>query len=247
MSVEPTVNVSPGSSFARLTRRPFTSIPFVESRSTIQYAAPSWRSSACRRETFASSTWMSASREAAEHDAALVDALLLPVPREDGDLALEAELLGGSGLGRLLHARLVDHRGAGLDLLLRLVRCLLAPLRLHHARRDAKLADREIVVGLEQHLRRRQQRVALALRVLPQVLLELGDERALVTLELLAVGLREVDGVLVRDVHARDGDRLVVVHLLRKLARELDGLHVRPERAPEDALEQRLYFLLDRP
>src|SRR5207244_13062668 len=52
MSVDPTVKVSPGSSFARLTRRPFTSIPFVESRSTIQYAVPSWRSSACRRETF---------------------------------------------------------------------------------------------------------------------------------------------------------------------------------------------------
>ena len=46
MSVSPTVNESPGSSFARLTRRPFTSIPFVESRSTIQYAVPSWRSSA---------------------------------------------------------------------------------------------------------------------------------------------------------------------------------------------------------
>src|SRR2546428_4070429 len=62
-SVEPTVNVSPESSFARLTRRPFTSIPFVESRSTIQYVAPSWRSSAWRRETFGSSTWMSHSRE----------------------------------------------------------------------------------------------------------------------------------------------------------------------------------------
>src|SRR5215475_7342162 len=35
-SVEPTVNVSPSSSFVRLTRRPLTSTPFVESRSTIQ-------------------------------------------------------------------------------------------------------------------------------------------------------------------------------------------------------------------
>src|SRR5581483_11827807 len=63
ISVEPTVNVSPGSSFARFTRRPFTSTPFVESRSTIQYVEPSCRSSAWRRETFGSSTWISHSRE----------------------------------------------------------------------------------------------------------------------------------------------------------------------------------------
>src|SRR4029077_21161434 len=62
-SVEPTVKVSPVSSFARFTRRPFTSIPFVDSRSTIQYVAPSWRSSAWRRDTFGSSTWISHSRE----------------------------------------------------------------------------------------------------------------------------------------------------------------------------------------
>src|SRR5205823_999283 len=40
-SVEPTVNDEPGSSFARFTRRPPTSTPFVESRSTIQYPDPS--------------------------------------------------------------------------------------------------------------------------------------------------------------------------------------------------------------
>src|SRR5581483_11804261 len=62
-SVEPTVKLSPTSSFARFTRRPFTSTPFVESRSTIQKAVPSCRSSACRRDTFASSIWMSHSRE----------------------------------------------------------------------------------------------------------------------------------------------------------------------------------------
>src|SRR5262249_20473763 len=62
-SVEPTVKMSPDSSFDRFTRRPFTSIPFVESRSTIQYVEPSCRSSAWRRETFGSSTWMSHSRE----------------------------------------------------------------------------------------------------------------------------------------------------------------------------------------
>ena len=36
ISVEPTVKASPESSFARFTRFPFTSTPFVESRSTIQ-------------------------------------------------------------------------------------------------------------------------------------------------------------------------------------------------------------------
>ena len=72
-------------------------------------------------------------------------------------------------------------------------------------------------------------------------------QRVLVALELLAVGGGEVDRVLVRDVDARDGDGLVVVHLLRELARELDRLDVRPERAPEDALEERLDLLLDCP
>src|SRR5439155_258302 len=58
-SVEPRVIVSPSSSFARLTRLPLTSIPFVDPRSTTQYEAPSWRSSAWRLETLASASWMS--------------------------------------------------------------------------------------------------------------------------------------------------------------------------------------------
>src|SRR5215831_4874873 len=62
-SVDPSVIVSPLCSFARLTRLPLTSSPLVDPRSTIQYDAPSWRSSACRRETFASASWMSQSRE----------------------------------------------------------------------------------------------------------------------------------------------------------------------------------------
>src|SRR6266542_5505958 len=41
ISVEPIVILSPWSSFARCVRSPFTSKPFVESRSTIQYAVPS--------------------------------------------------------------------------------------------------------------------------------------------------------------------------------------------------------------
>src|SRR5439155_16724643 len=59
ISVEPIVKRAPSSSFSRLTRLPRTSTPFVESRSTSQYVAPSWCSSAWRRETFGSVTWMS--------------------------------------------------------------------------------------------------------------------------------------------------------------------------------------------
>src|SRR5205823_6950598 len=63
ISVEPSVIVSPLRSFARFTRLPLTSIPFVEPRSTIQYEAPSCLNSACRRETLASASWTSQSRE----------------------------------------------------------------------------------------------------------------------------------------------------------------------------------------
>ena len=70
-------------------------------------------------------------------------------------------------------------------------------------------------------------------------------EGALVRDELLAVGAREVDRVLVRDVDAGDGHRAVLVHLLGQLARELDGLHVRPEGATENAFEEALDRALD--
>src|SRR5581483_1971141 len=63
ISVEPIVNRDPSSSFTRFTRFPPTSTPFVESRSTSQYVAPSCRSSACRRDTFGSVTCTSASLE----------------------------------------------------------------------------------------------------------------------------------------------------------------------------------------
>ena len=55
--------MSPSSSFERCTRFPFSSVPFVEPRSTSHQLPPSRRSSAWRRETFASSTWMSLSFE----------------------------------------------------------------------------------------------------------------------------------------------------------------------------------------
>src|SRR5207302_10004351 len=44
-----------------------------------------------------------------------------------------------------------------------------------------------------------------------------------------------------------DGDGPMVVHLLRELPRQLDGLHVRAEGAPEDAFEECLDLLLDCP
>src|SRR5262249_6772744 len=61
-SVEPSFTVSPCSSFARFWRRPFTSVPFVESRSVNQYAPRSCRSSACLRDMFGSGMVMSTSR-----------------------------------------------------------------------------------------------------------------------------------------------------------------------------------------
>ena len=81
--------------------------------------------------------------------------------------------------------------------------------------------------------------------MLGEVLLELELERLLVRLELRPVGGREVDRVLVRDVDARDGDGAVVVHLLRELARELDGLDVRLEGTAEHALDERFDLVLD--
>src|SRR5215208_1415989 len=63
ISVDPIVILSPFCSFARFVRMPFTSRPFVESRSTTQYAVPSWRTSAWRRDALGSSIWRSESRE----------------------------------------------------------------------------------------------------------------------------------------------------------------------------------------
>ena len=86
--------------------------------------------------------------------------------------------------------------------------------------------------------------VVLPPRVLGEIVGELGQELAL-RREALPVLRREVEDVLVRDVHARDGDRLVVVHLLHELARELDRLDVRAERAPERAFDEGLQAMLD--
>jgi hypothetical protein len=81
--------------------------------------------------------------------------------------------------------------------------------------------------------------------MLGEVLRELVSQLGLVARELLVVARREIDRVLVRDVDARDRDVLVLVPLLDQLARELDGLHVRAERAAEHALEERLELGFD--
>src|SRR5215211_2339582 len=78
ISVEPIVILSPFCSFARLVRMPFTSRPFVESRSTTQYAVPSWRTSAWRRDALASSIWISQSRERPSVVRCLVTSWLVP-------------------------------------------------------------------------------------------------------------------------------------------------------------------------
>src|SRR4029079_12585099 len=101
--------------------------------------------------------------------------------------------------------------------------------------------------GLELHLGRREQLVSLAARVLGDVLLQLAAQRVLVAGELLAVRGRQVDGVLVRRVHPRDGDHLVVLHLLDQLARQLDRLHMGAKRTPEDTLEKAFQLVLDVP
>ena len=60
-------------------------------------------------------------------------------------------------------------------------------VRLRDARGDPELADRQVDVRLEQDVRLRQHRVALASCVLDEVLLQLADERALEGSELRAV------------------------------------------------------------
>ena len=81
--------------------------------------------------------------------------------------------------------------------------------------------------------------------MLCEVFLQLADERALVRGELLPVTGGQIDGVLVWHVDPRDRDGTVLVHLLGQLAGKLDGLHVCPERPPEDSLEEALDLALD--
>jgi hypothetical protein len=128
---------------------------------------------------------------------------------------------------------------------LRLVLAELLVRRLDQVSLDAELADAEPLVRVELHRRPRHEREALAARVLEQVVRQLLLERPLVARELLAVGRREEDHVLVRHVRARDRDHLALLHLLGELARELHGLHARAEGAAEGALHDRLELGLE--
>jgi hypothetical protein len=103
---------------------------------------------------------------------------------------------------------------------------------------DAELAERETVVGVELHLRAAGEGEALLAAVLQQVVRQLLAEGRLVARELLAILRRQENPVVVGDVDARDGDHLVVLHLLGELVRQLDRLHARLERAAERALHQ---------
>src|SRR2546429_564675 len=81
--------------------------------------------------------------------------------------------------------------------------------------------------------------------MLREVLLELALEVVLVPDKLLAVRGREVDGVLVRNIDAGNGDGPVVVHLLRELSGEFHGLHVRAKGPAEDPLEKGLDLVFE--
>ena len=94
------------------------------------------------------------------------------------------------------------------------------------------------LVGAELDHRARDQREALAARVLEQVGAELVDDLVLDALVALAVLRRQPDRVLVGHVGARDRHGLVLVHLARELARELDRAHLGAEGAPEGALDE---------
>jgi hypothetical protein len=83
--------------------------------------------------------------------------------------------------------------------------------------------------------------------VLEQVVGELLLEPVLVALEVLAVVGREPDRVVVGHVGVRDRTGLVVLHLLRQLARDLDRLDLGAERAAEGAADQPLKLRLEVP
>src|SRR5437764_1845627 len=181
---------------------------------------------------------------AADDDAPLLDLMPPAIPGERRDLPLQSKLLRRDRLSvRLL--RLVDHGRAGSDLgSRRFVRRGLRPT-LRHPGRDSEFAHLQVLVGLHQHPRWGQQHVLLPAGVLREVVLELPEQRLFVVRELLAVGWRQVDRVLVGHVEAGNRDDAMVLHLLDELPGQLDGLDVRSEGTPEDAFEQGLDLVFD--
>ena len=110
----------------------------------------------------------------------------------------------------------------------------------HQAGLDAELAQPQALVLVQADHRTGQQVVVVAAGMLEQMPAELLRERGLVVLEALVVVGREPDGVLVGDVDPLDRRRLVGVHLLGELARDLHRLHAGAEGAAEDAFDEAL-------
>ena len=103
---------------------------------------------------------------------------------------------------------------------------------------DPEFAEPEPIVGLELDHGAGQQRQTLAAGVLEQVAGELRRQRLLVGREPLAVTRRQEDPVLVGDDRARDREGLVLLHLPRELARDLDRTHLRAEGTAERAFDE---------
>jgi hypothetical protein len=102
---------------------------------------------------------------------------------------------------------------------------------------DAKLPHGQPLVCVELDLRPARQRERLLARVLEQVVGQLLAQRGLVARELLAVARRQEHPVVVGHVHARDGDHLVLLHLLGELVGQLHRLHAGAEGAAERAFD----------
>ena len=185
---------------------------------------------------------------AADHDAArLVSSCALPSTSSDAtSRSTPSSTASAASVALRRRLRLVDHRRARLGLAGRLV--LLAPggrsgCTIRVAIPNSPIV--EVVVGLEQHARRRQQHVALAPRVLGQVLRP-ARRGATPRSPRTARGRRARGRPCTRSARRRARRRrAVVVHLLDELARQLDRLDVRPERAAEDPLEEAFDLLLD--
>src|SRR5205807_7368441 len=103
---------------------------------------------------------------------------------------------------------------------------------------DPELAQTQTVVRLELDHRTREHRQALATRMFQQVSAQLAGECLLVVREALTIGRREVHPVLVRHVGARHRKRLVLLHLARQLAGDLDGTDLGPEGTTERAFDE---------
>src|ERR1700738_2286069 len=107
--------------------------------------------------------------------------------------------------------------------------------RLHDSGLDAEFAQAKAVVGLKLDHRPGEHRQPLLAGMLEQITGQLSGKRLFVVGEALAVGRREEHAVLVGDVRARDGERLVLLHLAHQLARDFDRAHLGAEGTTERA------------